>query len=326
MSETIDTKNHPTVKALEEHRQRLGLNDTQFARKLRVSPATWSTMRGGTYGAEDKQPMLDMLAAALAQLQDQAESRGSDGRRHVIVDTADLKAALAAVRRAAGQPRNRLIVYLAHTGGGKTTLATRLHESYLGSAIIVEGTETWRDSYFAALKATAKALGIGGDLNNARDTETAVLENLALSPRILIVDEAHHGGRGALNLLKLIINRCPETRVVVLAIPTLWDRMQQAAAPEAAQLRSRTCAKILLKEVSKSDVELFLAAKMAGYEGLNGAAKEAIAEACAAANRFGLFDTLQRVCDEVAAETGGVQPVTLGHVKSAIERVEILRS
>jgi len=323
MSETIDTKNHPTVKALEEHRQRLGLNDTQFARKLRVSPATWSTMRGGTYGAEDKQPMLDMFAAALAQLQDQSDSRGGDGRRHVIVETSDLKAALAAVRRAAGEPRNRLIVYLAHTGGGKTTLARRILDAYLGSAVVIEATETWRDSYFGALKSISKELGISGTLTNVIDAESAILHNLALAPRILVVDEAHHAGKRAINALKLIINRCPETRVVVLAIPTLWDRMQQAAAPEAAQLRSRTCAKILVGELRKADVGHFLEAKIAG---LNGAEKEAIAEACSAANRFGLFDTLQRICDEVADETGGVEPVTLDHVKSAIKRVEALRS
>lgn len=324
MSDKTDTATHPTVKTLEAHRVRLGLNDSQFAARLRVSPASWSTMRDGSYAAENKEPMLERFAAALSQLEDQAATAEMRGPRATIVELRHTRAAVKAVKRASGEARNRLVVYLAHTGGGKSTLARLLKSIYLDSCAVVEATETWRDSYFAALLGTAAALGIGGRLASARAAESAVLENLALAPRIVVVDEAHHGGKAALNLLKLILNRCPETRIVVLAIPQLWDRMQQANAPEAAQLRSRTCAKIVVPDVGAEDCGDFLAAKMPRYAGLNGDTKAAIAEACDAANRFGLFDTLQRICDDEILTRAGA--LTLAEVKAAIKRVEALRS
>ena len=45
----------------------------------------------------------------------------------------------------------------------------------------------------------------------------------------------------------------------------------------------------------------------------------------AAANRFGLYDTLERICVEVQSETGG-KDASLDVVTAAIKRVEALRS
>lgn len=324
MSDPIDIKNHPTVKALESHRLRLGLNDSQFAQRLRVSPASWSTMRDGTYAAQNKTPMLERFEAALAQLADQAAVSAVRGPRGGVVELRHIRAAVRAVKRAAGEPRNRLVVYLSRTGGGKSTLAQHLAATYLDSCVVVQATETWRDSYYAALLTVARALGITEGIGSARAAELAVIDALALAPRILVVDEAHHGGKAALNLLKLILNVCPETRVVALAIPQLWDRMQQANAQEAAQLRSRTCAKITVPDVGPEDCAAFLAAKMPGYSALNGDEKQAVAAACDAANRFGLFDTLQRLCDDDLLAKAG--KLTVEEVQAAIRRVEGLRS
>lgn len=324
MSDTTNTKEHPTVKCLEAHRVRLGLNDTQFAQRLRVSPASWSTMRAGTYLAKDPAPMLERFEAALQQLDDQAASAATGGKRAEILPLRYTRAAVTAVKRATGQARNRLIVYLARTGGGKTTLANHLSAQYLDSCVVVQATETWRDSYFAAVLAVARALGITEGLASARAAEAAVIATLQSAPRIVVVDEAHHGGKAALNLLKLILNSCPEVRVVVLAIPQLWDRMQQGAAQEAAQLRSRTFAKIVVPDVGAEDCGAFLAAKLPHFEALNGDEKLAIQAACDAANRFGLFDTLQRVCEDDLLLRA--DRLTLEEVVAAIRRVEALRS
>lgn len=325
MSDTIDTKNHPVVKALEAHRLRLGLNDSQFAQRLQVSGASWYTMREGTYLAHNKQPMLDRFEAALAQFNDQAEAAAARGSRGTIVELRHIRAAIKAVKRSYGQERNRLVVYLAKTGGGKSVLAKHLGRIYLESCVVVEATETWRDSYYAALLSVARALGITDGIGSARKAEIAVVEKLASSPKILVVDEAHHGGKAALNLLKMILNRCQETRVVVAAIPQLWDRMQEANAQEAAQLRSRTCAKLVVPEVGIEDCSAFLKAKLPGFETLGGDTDRSVGAACDSANRFGLFDTLQRICDDDILSSSASK-LSYDDIAAAIRRVEALRS
>jgi type II secretory pathway predicted ATPase ExeA len=325
MSANPDTKNHPVVKALIAHQDRLGEGNALFARRyINVSEASWSTLKAGTYAAKDPGPMLERCEAALQMLNDQAERAEASPMRAKIIDLSHVRASVSAVKRCYGEPQNRFVVFLAPSGGGKTTLARKLLETYLGGAVLVEATETWRTSYFSAVLAVLEAMGESTDFPNVRAAETHLLDKLTVTPRILVIDEGHYLGPAALNLLKAVLNRT-QTRVVLLAIPELFARMQQRGYEEAQQLRRRTFAKIVVPEVTLGDCRLFLAEKMPGYCGLKADEKRAVELACDAANKFGRFDTLQRLCDEMDAEADA-QAATLDDVRAALKRVEALRS
>lgn len=325
MSENIDTKNHPTVKALVEHQERLEDSDAVFARRyIGVSAASWSLIRGGTYMAKDPTAMLDRCEAALQTLNDQAEQTGVAGEKAKIIDLSHVRAALNAVKGCYDEAQNRLVVFLAPSGGGKTTLTRKLKETYLGGAVCGEATETWRTSYFNAGVAIAEWLGITEQFTNPRTVEAAILDKLTITPRILAIDEGHYCGPQALNLLKLILNRT-SSRVVLLAIPELWARMEGTAYEEVKQLRRRTYAKIVVPEVTIDACRKFLNARMQGYAGVNGDEKQVVAAVCEAANKFGLFDTLDRICSEVRKEAGK-RDASFDLVKAAIKRVQELNS
>ena len=322
MSEKIDTKNHPAVKALIAHQERLGDTDAAFARRyLRVSAASWSLLKSGNYMAKDPSAMLDRCEAAIGILNDQAEKAG-DNSRGKIIDLPHLKAAVAAVRGCFNEDQNRLVVYLSPSGGGKTTLARKLSDTYPGSAVVIEATETWRKSYFNALASVGEALGLEKK-GHPKAMESVIIDHLSRSSRVLIIDEGHYCGPEALNMLKAILNKTG-ARIVLCAIPQLWSRMEESAYEEVMQLRRRTAAKIIVPEVSRSDARAFLNARIPNFSTLS-EDKEAIALVVTAANRFGLYDTLARICAEVRIEADG-EPVTLDLIKAAISRVEALRS
>jgi type II secretory pathway predicted ATPase ExeA len=324
MTDQIDTKNHPTIKALIAHQERLDLSNRRFAeRYLDCSDATWSRIRGGIYPG-DCASWLEKWQGVLQTLQDEAESASKRGDQR-IVEHAELRAAVTAIKRCANAPQNRLVVYLASTGGGKTTLARKLRDIYLDQVVTVEASEPWRDNYLAGLRAMLDVLNLESQLMFATkiDAETLLIDELARRPRSVVIDEAHYAGKAALNLVKLILNKT-QSRVVLLAIPQLWAQLTNKAAQEAAQLRRRTAAKIQVDAIRRDDCQKFLGAKLAGFATLNGAEKEVVSACLTTANRFGYYDTLQRICDEVAEEAS--ETLTADIVRAAIIRVEALCS
>ncbi|MBI5689277.1 MAG: hypothetical protein HZC55_04210 [Verrucomicrobia bacterium] len=325
MSDRIDTKNHATVKALLEYRDRLALTDTVLARRyIGISKTTWSQLQNGTYPAQDPSAMLDKCEAALQLLSDEIERAEAGGHRAAIVELPHVKAAISGIKGCYGAPQNRLVMFLAPSGGGKTTLARKLQEVYRGAFVAIEATETWRGSYFNAAADVAEALGITEAFTNPRAVEKAVFDALTTTPRIIGIDEGHYCGPQALNFVKAILNNTP-SRVVILSIPQLWARMEEKAFEEAKQLRRRTHAKIVVERVEASDARRFLAARLPGYDARAADEREVVGACVAAANAFGLYDTLERICAEVGNEAGG-KDASLDVVTAAIKRVEALRS
>jgi type II secretory pathway predicted ATPase ExeA len=323
-------KEHPTVKALAEHQVRLHESDVAFGRKyLRIAGSTWGLIKRGDYAGmvQDLQPTLEKLAAALALLNDQALRADLAGDSGVILPFGHIKAALQALKECYGEPQNRLTVFLAPTGGGKSTLARKIREDYLGNAVLVEATEAWRKSYFAAAVAVARACGSSTQFTvtaGVTKVEDELVDKFGAEGRVLCIDEGHYCGPAALNLIKFLLNRTG-VRVLLMAIPELWQRMEKGAYKEVEQLKRRTAAKVTLAKVSTDEAREFLSAKLPGFESMNGERAAVTRLLCDAANRFGLWDTLARVCKEFAKEAGD-RPASMDLVRSALNRVEALRS
>lgn len=319
---TLDAQ-HPVVSRLIELQGTA--SDAQFAKRwLTCSASSWSRIKAGSYHAADPARMADKLEGSLAALED-ARASGA-GSIDDIVPLRLIRQGIAAVKRAFGEPRDRLVVVLAATGGGKTTLARAISETYHGRVISAEASETWRSSYLAATHALMRAAGIRDLPHSTRLAEVALIDHLRAAPRLIVIDEAHYFGPATINLVKAILNQT-SSAVVLLAIPALWERTKQAAWDEAEQLRSRTCALVRAEEVDQHDIDSYLRHRLNGsWTSLPDSDRSsAISLVGATANRFGRLATVARVAAELEVEIGD-RAATTSDIDAAINTVKLLRA
>ena len=207
---------------------------------------------------------------------------------------------------------DRLITFLADTGGGKTRLCGRLHEEE--GAIVVQAREAWKTSYFNCLRDFCDAVGIDTRANsNKGSMELEIVAALNKRRHILAVDEAEFFGAQSLNLIKLILNSTPSV-VILCAIPEAFARWNRANWHEARQIRRRTHVLIHQELIHPSEAARFLVASPA-----KAVAREAAPLLAAAANQFGRFDLCKRVATLLK---DGSDTADLDDVKKAIARIQ----
>lgn len=321
------TPAHPVVARLIELQ---GATSTKAFAERWLAPdcsaSSWARIRDGKFHASDHVRMLEKLEIRLAGLE-RHHAAESAARAADIAGTTLVRLGMRAVDRAFGEPRDRLVAVLSPTGGGKTTFARALGQKHQG-LVRVEASETWRSSYLAACHALLRALGAGALPSGARAAESALIETLRSSPKLIVVDEAHYFGPGTINLVKAILNQTAST-VVMLSIPRLWERMKQSAWEESQQLRSRTCAVVAVDALSEKDVALVFARRLEAplREAVvkEKEAREMVAAIRAEANRFGLMATVARIVGEIEAETAEGEAISGEMVLRACEVVAALR-
>lgn len=300
--------------------EQLGLSDAQFVqRHLTVSASSWHRLKAGTYKADPASALLK-LETNLRQLRIESAQRAKLTGNRPFYPLAQQQAVIDAVTTCKLKPAddpNRFIAYLAETGGGKTALARQLKIMHDG--ILVEGRESWRKSYYAALIDIASEAGVAQDDmgRGERGAENALLRRFRGNKRVLILDEGEYFGPRTINLVKLLLNQTP-TVVVVMAIPSLFNKWQKAAWEEAKQINRRAEAMIDLGKITPDEVAIFVKArcKVAGNgQGIFGAIAKT-------ANEFGGFDMVTRVVDELAkleGEAVGVEETT--HAIHCVKRL-----
>lgn len=323
MSKSIDKQ---TVQKLVAHQQRLKITDAVFARRyLKRSASTWSLIRSDSYPSREG-GIGGVLESALATLADEAHILTTEPS---IVEIQPLQDLLDAVKLTTVERDNRLVVFLARTGGGKSTSARLLKRLYGQNAIMVTARLAWRDSRLAVYGDILAALDDDTEYKSANKAETALFKRLKKEPCVIIIDKAHYFGAQTLNVVEAL---CSDTadhdhkgcRCVLLAIPTLWTNLTTKAYEEAQQVQRRRVigGVIQVDKVTADDVTRMTAQLLPKFGTLNGDKKSAITSIAAAANRFGLYDTVARVCNEAAAEAAETKSLTLDHITAAIERVE----
>ncbi|AHF94201.1 hypothetical protein OPIT5_08235 [Opitutaceae bacterium TAV5] len=275
-----------------------GLNDGKFATAhLTVSGTTWYRIKEGTYGA-DPALTLNKLELNLRQMRLQRAQAAKLTGGGVFIRIPSQQAVFDAVTACKLKPEDdceRMVTFLAETGGGKTRLARQLKVEHDG--ILVEASEPWRKSYFAALFDIGLAAGLTEtELGNGEATaQRAVVRRLRANRRVLIIDEGEYFGPRTTNLLKLLLNQTP-TVVVVMAIPALFARWQCAAWVESAQTTRRNESVIESSPVFPDDV----AALAAGRVIFADTAKAACGLIAKNANEFGRFSFVERTLKELA--------------------------
>lgn len=301
-------------------------SDKAFAKRwLSVSETTWFRVKTGDYKARDHSRVWEMLSADLARLEDHLVI--SSGADFEVLPMQHIELGLTAVRCAFGQSRNRLVIILAETGGGKTAIALAIHEEFPGACANVQASEPWRKSYMAALQSIADACGGFGKLpSSARVAERQLIQYLMANPRLIVIDEGNYFGAATLNLVKLILNLTKST-VVILALPEFWEAIVRASRQEAQQLRNRTAAKLTLSTVDAAGVQMLMHAHLNSQWSAM-APTEAVAATARMVkegNTFGLWNTVVSIADEIGKETGD-SPIDLKIVDKAISNVRALRN
>jgi len=292
------------------------LSDAEFAaRYLPFHASTWQRLREDNYTG-DTTKMERRCLESIIRLESVLEDRGVHLGQVELFKSDIVKSVLLHVDTARDNHlnANRLVVYLAETGGGKTALCRHIAASYLGC--IIEGRESWRSSYTAGCRDVAIAAGATKDdkMRNSREAEDVMLRYLRKRPHVLCIDEANSFGPHTCNMVKLILNKTP-TVVFMCAIPGLWQRMQSSNWFEASQLKRRAVAVVQLAALGPKDARPFLARIIPERSILTAAAK-AVAQA---ASRFGLYDFVERIAAHLTDEyAGNGEPVTIEAVAKAI--------
>lgn len=283
-----------TIEGIEGH----ALSEEQFVtRYLPYSPTTWSRVHSGTYKGN-----LDTVSARLSQAADDLDDRMDRIRARndtvgSYVPTRFAAAVAGAHRRALDDGNDcRIVVALAPTGGGKTTIARWMEQRH--GAIYVEGRQSWRKSYKAFCLDVAAAAGKAlRSRIDERQAEDALIDALGDRHGTIVIDEANTQCGAVANALKMIVNRTNHV-VVIFAIPEHWDEFAAANTNEVRQVVNRCQAVLRSSTIPDRDVDAFLPRSYAGDR------KAACRQIAAASNDFGGYKTAKRVCD-LLADTDG---------------------
>ena len=290
------------LKAAVERTEGITLSDQKFAdRFLAFSATTWSKVKSATY-AGSLTAVADKCRAAIETIQAQLPALAETARfTQTFVLTQLARAANAAVNRArAGVEDRRIVVLLAPTGFGKSTIADYLKTK---GAVTVEGRQAWRTSYKTFCRDIAAALGrsLPATWQEGR-CESEMIAALSSKAGLLFVDEANTMSAACANAIKYIVNKTAYT-VVIAAIPEMWDKFLAGNRGEALQLINRCQPPIRASSVSEADASLFLAARSLP-------AAPFARDIARAANAFGGFRTVVALVNRLA-EIGDPTPADL---------------
>ena len=205
------------------------------------------------YNAENQ---LAKYRAVYATMEELSAQGGEESIYDDLGTVVKIRRAFLGVVKATGT--NRVLIVQGESGVGKTTAVGLLRGKYgTGRISYVEASDVWADSPNAFLGAILRALGVtelpAGRVQRLEDVQ----QRLSISRRCLVVDEAHHLGPHCLNAVKTLVNTTPGEFVLV-AIPSLWAKLQKAAYQEARQLTTNRLSERVQLRLADADVARYL--------------------------------------------------------------------
>ena len=206
------------------------------------------------YNAENQ---LTKYRAVYATMEELANQGGEERIYDDLGTVVKIRRAFLGVVKATGT--NRVLIVQGESGVGKTTAVGLLRGKYgTGRISYVEASDVWADSPNAFLGAILRALGVtelpAGRVQRLEEVQS----RLSISRRCLVVDEAHHLGPHCLNTVKTLVNTTPGEFILV-AIPTLWNKLQAHAYQEAKQIATNRLSERVKLTLDEADVRTYLA-------------------------------------------------------------------
>lgn len=215
-----------------------------------------------------------------------------------------LRRAVLEVMKSTGT--DRVVIVQGIPGVGKSTAVRILCGKYGVRCIAVEACDVWNDSAGAMLGAIIKAISHAENLpaGNVARLER-VQELLCRSRRCLLIDEAHHLGPHCLNTIKTLVNTTPG-EFVLLAIPTLWNRLESSAYQEARQISTNRLSERVKLDLTEADIARYLRNAFAGIP--DEAARAGAKLIRPAAVGMGAMLFVRDTCREARRQAGDAQP------------------
>ncbi len=244
-------------------------------------------------------PPLATLASAVAvwRMGQVFAQRATARPTHKLAWFADLEeAALNAAAAEEAGVQERAVVFIAKTGGGKTTVARHLREK-IGRAVIISASVSWRSGLYSVLSSFLLALGQPVPLT-ARAAELALMTFLTSNKITLILDEQDFFGRDALNLVRQILNGT-RASVILLMIPETWDRLVRQGGEYGSQFCRRCATIVKAPDLTHREALTFLRESMRGVPDSD--LKPAAMTLAISANKFGGFSLLDN-CSAALAQ------------------------
>jgi len=205
------------------------------------------------YNAENQ---LSKYRAVYATMEELSNQGGEEQIYDDLGTVVKIRRAFLGVVKATGT--NRVLIVQGESGIGKTTAVGLLRGKYgTGRISYVEASDVWADSPNAFLGAILRALGVtelpAGRVQRLEEVQA----RLAISRRCLVIDEAHHLGPHCLNTVKTLVNTTPGEFILV-AIPTLWNKLQAHAYQEAKQIATNRLSERVKLTLDEADIRTYL--------------------------------------------------------------------
>lgn len=242
--------NHPTVKALAQIQNNLGLKDIPFAKQFRLGlhGANWGKIRAGTYDGS--------FSKALVKLQLALESYANPGTGETeegIVVLSHVREACDAMKIAVNaEDEHRLVLIAGLRGSGKSRAMALVAHKFPGHQM--EALPSWAGGYLNFLNKFAAGVNVAPS-RSAGDAEDAILSSLINNPSPIYIDEFNYFSPAGINFLKAVLNKthCP---IMTATVPHYLSRMaaDTRTAQESAQLLRRAVAIIHIPAVTDREV------------------------------------------------------------------------
>lgn len=152
----------------------------------------------------------------------------------------------------------RVILLEGDSGLGKSSALTLLQRKYGQRVLLIEAADAWADNPNAFLGAILDALGVKEQALSRDGRLRQVIAKLKAHRITIAIDEAHHLGPHCLNTCKTLINQTP-SEIALLALPTLWRRLERTSYEEVRQLLgNRLAERIKIGDIRETDVKRIL--------------------------------------------------------------------
>ena len=236
-----------------------GMSRAQLVRNFTDlgSEKSFRDISGGQLEGYNAENQLTKYRAVYATMEELANQGGEERIYDDLGTVVKIRRAFLGVVKATGT--NRVLIVQGESGVGKTTAVGLLRGKYgTGRISYVEASDVWADSPNAFLGAILRALGVTELPAGRVQSLEEVQARLAISRRCLVIDEAHHLGPHCLNTVKTLVNTTPGEFILV-AIPTLWNKLQAHAYQEAKQIATNRLSERVKLTLDEADVRTYLA-------------------------------------------------------------------
>lgn len=268
------------------------------SRMIRDYPAlgsdkTYANMARGRTAEYDVERQLANYESVRALLEALDDSARQEPMYDDLSTVLHVRRAVLGVMNSTGL--NRVVIVEGESGVGKSKAIEIVAGRYGRRIRTVEASDLWDDNPNPFLGEILRAFGVSTLPASRLTRMDEVLACLRASRTMLVVDEAHHLGKHSLNVLKTLVNQTPG-EFVLLAIPTLWTRLETAAYMEARQLTTNRLAERLKLRLTQADAARYLERRGLPEEACAEAARVVVSMARHAGNMAFVRDVASELC------------------------------